>query len=279
MASFDADAIARLAWRQGSVLGDSLASEARKHAPQGCKLLDSDWLIVTSHDCDIINPSLEKEPIVEILRGEETELKVPGGQHTLGRNPRLLHLAVEQSSNNQIILACRAHERWNIPRELLVGEAPKAQLGDRNRRMVSEWLAKRYIRAAFPTAFDDRWRLKMKEWISILEHQSEWVQGVYLRLDTIEELTNERPYRCHVIVAVPEKMKRRGEWPARRDILAREVETFWKQFKGIVLDEVEVQGTDDLTLADLDAHQRFDADWISFADDSPTMPSAADMRT
>jgi hypothetical protein len=38
-----------------------------------------------------------------------------------------------------------------------------------------------------------------------------------------------------------------------------------------------VIGTDELTLAEIEPYQRFDADWVSFADDGPTTPPAADM--
>ena len=40
---------------------------------------------------------------------------------------------------------------------------------------VAEWLAKRYIRAAFPTAFDLRWRAKLKDWQKLLKKHSEWL--------------------------------------------------------------------------------------------------------
>ena len=41
----------------------------------------------------------------------------------------------------------------------------------------------RYIRAAFPSAFDSRWRA-MREWVALLREHAEWIQGIYLRLST-----------------------------------------------------------------------------------------------
>ena len=84
-----------------------------------------------------------------------------------------------------------------IPRELLLQEVPQGQLADKERRLIAEWLAKRYIRAAFPTAFDLRWRTKMRPWQRLLRRHSEWLQGVYLRLNTLAELPEGAPYRCH----------------------------------------------------------------------------------
>ena len=68
--AFDASAIERHGWRQGAVLGANLAAEARKLAPSGIVFAESDWLIVTSHDCDVVNGKLEKEPTVALLQKE-----------------------------------------------------------------------------------------------------------------------------------------------------------------------------------------------------------------
>jgi hypothetical protein len=64
----------------------------------------------------------------------------------------------------------------------------------------------------------------------------------------------------------------------KRDQLEREIQAFWGQFKpGIDCAGVEPQGTDEITLADLELYQRFDADWVSFEDHTSTTPPAADM--
>ena len=50
---------------------------------------------------------------------------------------------------------------------------------------------------------------------------------------------------------------------------SRNVDAFWNQFKpAIACDGVEPLGTDEITLADIEPYQRFDADWVSFEDDT-----------
>lgn len=274
---FDADAIAKLGWRQGAVLGPGLARVASDCAPSTVQIAQTDWVIVMSHDCDVVNDKLAKEPVVELLRATPIASQAPDKQVVWGRNPRSLQLAIDHGER-PIVLACKVHERWLLPREALVQEAPRLVLPDKPRRLIAEWLAKRYVRAAFPTAFDERWRRKMKDWSVLLEKWSRWVQGVYLRLSTLEELPTEKPYRCHVIVAAPAKVRPERGWRDARAAISAEVETFWKQFApGIVVDEVEVLGTDELTLADIEHHQRFDADWVSFADDTDATPAVVDL--
>ncbi len=279
MSSFDAEQIAKHGWRQGAVLGQILAEAAQKCAPETIAHASDDWLIVTSHDCDIVNFSLGKEPVVEVLRGAVLDCKAAAGPHKLGRNPRILQLSIKTDAS-PLVLECKIHERWNIPRELLMQESPTALLPGAACRLIAEWLAKRYIRAAFPSTFDVRWRSNLKAWTKLLARYSQWIQGVYLRLNTMNELEVDEPYRCHMMVAVPEKMMTDPNWAAARDEIDREVSTFWSQFKpGIHFDGCEVLGTDEITLADLELYQRFDADWVSYADDSARTPLDADMLT
>lgn len=276
--SFDVRAIEGHGWRQGAVLGSALAARAREFAPNRISFSEGDWLIVTSHDCDIVNAKLEKEPIVELLRATVAQRTKPDKQQEWGRNPREMQLVANDGAGDTVVLSVKVHDRWTVPREMLASEAPLRVLDDKPRRLIAEWLAKRYIRAAFPGAFDARWRVKMKDWTTLLEKHSPWVQGVYLRLNTLTELVEDQPYTVNLIVAVPASATKNTAWSAKKLELETLVERFWKQFHpGIECDGVEVHSTGNLTLADLELYQRFDADWVSFADDSPMTPYPADM--
>jgi len=276
--AFDASVLEQHGWRQGAVLGPRLATDARKHAPAWVSCANDDWLIVTSHDCDVVNRSLAKEPTVEVLRAAVVQQKKPDKQQVWGRNPREMQLAVDDGTADTVVLSVKVHERWTVPRELLACEAPRLVLDDKPRRLIAEWLAKRYIRAAFPSAFDARWRSKMKDWTGLLENQSQWIQGIYLRLSTQAELDDDTPYKIHFIVAAPASVTKDATWRQKKRELETLVETFWKQFgPSIECVGVEVIATNALTLADIEPYQRFDADWVSFADDSPATPHAADM--
>lgn len=278
--AFDVSAIDGHGWRQGAVLGPNLATEARKLAPSVIEFAQSDWLIVTTHDCDVVNPKLEKEPTVELLRAAVVQKGKPDKQQAWGRNPREMQLEVGDGSGDSVVLSMRVHERWSMPRELLMTEAPRQVLPNKSRQLVAEWLAKRYIRAAFPTAFDVRWRSRMKEWTDLLGKESPWVQGVYLRVSPNTELDDATPYRIHLIIATPAEASKDPMWLTKKIELELLVEEFWKVFSpGIDCVGVEVIPTSKLTLADIEPYKRFDADWVSFADDSPATPPAADMRT
>ena len=273
---FDSDKIANLGWRQGAILGGPLAKLAGEYAPRKLAVGSADLLVLTSHDCDIVNFSIDKEPVVEVLRMRAATAGKVDRQQSWGRNPRTLQLVIE-ACEAPVVLSCVAHDRWTIPRVLLLRESPARCLPDKERRLVAEWLAKRYIRAAFPMVFDQRWRSKQRDWQGLLKKYSEWMQGVYLRLSTLDELPANAPYQCHLILAVPYLKRGVAGWATKRTAIEEGVQAFWDQFKpGIECAGVEVLGTDEITLADIEPYQRFDADWVSFEDETSTTPTVVD---
>ena len=245
---------------------------AGEYAPPTAAVVGADWLVLTSHDCDILDVSIDNEPVVEVLRMRVAAGSIVDKRLSSGRNPRTLQIAVE-TGDAPVILSCVAHDRWTIPRNLLAKEPPVHVFPAKQRRLVAEWLAKRYIRSAFPTAFDQRWRSKLNNWLRFLRKHSEWMQGVYLRLSTLDELAAETPYQCHLILAVPHSKRGAADWARKRTEIEEGMQAFWNQFKpDIHCAGVEVLGTDEITLADIEPYQRFDADWVSFEDDTSTIP-------
>lgn len=277
---FDRDRVAALGWGQGAILDRRVAEFAWEHAPERVKQGDHDRLLVTSHDCDVLNASIAKEPLVEVLRARSTDdCAGQRGPFSSGRNPRALRLSEVSVQGDDVALDLAVHDRWGIPRELLMEEAPADRLPPREGRLVAEWLAKRYIRSAFPTEFDRRWSGKSKAWRRLLKRHSSWIQGVYLRLHTLRELPADEPYGCHLLLAAPSQMRRLADWPEAREAIERAFTEFWVRLRpAIECESVEVVTTDLITLDDIERYQRFDADWVSFEDDTTVTSITADFR-
>ena len=278
---FDRDRVAELGWGRGAILDRRVAESAWEHAPERLKQGAQDHLLVTSHDCDVLNGSLTKEPLVEVLRARALDHHAgQRGPFASGRNPRVLRLPAVPVQGDDVVLDLAVHDRWGIPRELLMEEAPADRLPPEEGRLVAEWLAKRYIRSAFPTEFDRRWSRKTKAWRRLLKKHSSWIQGVYLRLEALRELPDETPYRCHLLLAVPSEVGRLADWPKTRDTMEEAFTDFWYGLRpAIECESVEVVTTDLITLDDIARYQRFDADWVSFEDETPVVPMEADLRS
>lgn len=76
----DAALVRQQGWKQGSVAGDDLLGDIKPDS----------MALILSHDCDVTNPSFDKEPHVELVWLEP--LNEPAGPMTLGKNSRELHL-------------------------------------------------------------------------------------------------------------------------------------------------------------------------------------------
>lgn len=91
-------------------------------------------------------------------------------------------------------------------------------------------------------------------------------------VNSMAELPAEKSYEADLLLAVSPEARERQGWRDTREALTEHVEAFWSGFAGIKCGEVEVLSTDEITLDQLTMYLRFDADWISFADDTATTP-------
>jgi hypothetical protein len=67
-------------------------------------------------------------------------------------------------------------------------------------------------------------------------------------------------------------------WSVPRETIETAVEDFWRDVHPAVeCEEVDVLGTDEITLSAIERHQRFDADWVSFADETPATSLVTDL--
>lgn len=253
MGDFDANVILKNGWGQGSVFGEEL----RENYCPGW-----DIVVVISHDCDVAHHKLEGEPKVEVICGQRIQSldKIK----TQGRHPRELHLETLGAE-----FALSIHDRDFLPREILIDSCPAGQLESKERRILTEWLAKRYIRSAFPNNFDRRWRIERKKWEKLMKSSSQIVQSVYLRLSTMDELEDDAPYKVEVLLAVTDDGAK--DLDARHDLESNVLE-FWNERSGVECVEARTLGLDEITLKDMMNYQRFDLDWISFEDDTESSP-------
>lgn len=213
---FDRDRVAALGWGQGAILDRRVAEFAWEHAPERVKQGDRDRLLVTSHDCDVLNASIVKEPLVEVLRARALDDSAgQRGPLSSGRNPRALRLSEVSVQGDDVALDLAVHDRWGIPREL----------------------------------------------------------------HTLRELPADTSYTCHLLLGVPSRLSRLADWPKTREAIERAFTESWGRLSpAIECELVEVVTTDLITVDDISRYQRFDADWVSFDDDTAVTSIAADFR-
>ena len=175
-------------WRQGHLLEDDTVKAL---ALSNSRSLDKTAVMVISHDCDLVQ-SVQSEPDVEVMVGRflDQNEKV-NGNFTHAKNSRKLHL--ERSSGSQpIALELVATDKRRISKDQLAGAKPKPnfKLSPWELKVLQNWLAARYRRAAFPDEFDRRLNeeTELREKIrAILKRRGAHIDAVFFDIDGGEE--------------------------------------------------------------------------------------------
>ena len=253
-----AEQLRQLGWRQGSVLGPSLVAGLSDRLPA-----DAEVAVAVSQDCDAVAETTIEES-VEIIPGTETETPDAGLLH--GRHPRRIALPFE-GSDFHLVLDIR--RRVCISKSALAEVAPDGSriLSPRNVRQLARWLAKRYLRDAFPDAFNSRLHVARGRFdkLSKAEHGKR-VSAIFVSMEEPNaELPSDRPYRVALYFACRPVALDDPKVAAAIERFATEFVDAMKSCKGIVVDEYEVVGHDRITLENLEDFKRFDFDYRSAA--------------
>lgn len=136
------------AWRQGDLLApdDAVALRLIESAQR-----DTHRVLVISHSCDIASGE-DKEPRVEFLIGVVIQEAAATSQN--GHSIRTLHLGAEGSLATEWVHYGIA-ERGEISKAALLQHEPwtERRYTSEQRTLLRRWLAQRYARCEFPTAF------------------------------------------------------------------------------------------------------------------------------
>jgi len=187
---FDSEVIRKNGWRQGSVCSDLARSVI-------CKIPDA-LAILLSHNCDIVQKRLDKEPNVEILIA--VPIDQSDGNCIKGKNSRCYHFSL-----NDLFYEIKATERISVPRHFLVKNEPhSSQLSMEEVNAIVHWFAQRYERPAFPDNFNKRLSDATKKVIkNALEESGNLVSGIYISCPQ-NELPDNKPYQIlfYVVMSV-----------------------------------------------------------------------------
>jgi hypothetical protein len=257
-----AEDIRRRGWRQCSIAGDALRErlmrdDALRHSGP------DDLLIIATQDCDLVCPSFEAEPHVEILVGRRAPSR--DGNCLYGKNPRRLQFDLAGTSDTYEV---QAISRFSVPREILSEYDPDAVrcLDDVTSRTVPEWLGKRYARTALPDAFNDRIYLVQTKIRSALKKNGELVEAIFLELDPKGEANEDEPYSLLVKIAARDSRLIDDDANSRLAQLAGVMTGAFRKCAGVVLVEpCTVVSAEVLTLGEMSRSVEWDAyDDLSF---------------
>ena len=249
-------------WQQGSVLPDALAAELGTDRIAGWG--GASVLVVLTQDCDLVHASYEIEPDVELIAGAFVDPPDNGLRH--GRNPRRLHLDVDRDGS-RAVLAFSVQQRLVVPRSALEEHSPHpgVRLGREDRRLLCEWVAKRYVRAAFPDAFNERAQAAHRKIEKALKRGGEHVTGLFLMINPDDECASGHDYR--IILRVTARTTSLADEAVEATLvrLAKALADALASCDGVLVEDHQLVSEAEFTLEDLRFFKRWDWDYRSLS--------------
>lgn len=254
-------------WRQGCVLPATCHAELTQLPDVDAIVDPDDACIVVSQSCDLIHHDGRQEPYAELLITKPLAGTVDP-MVCNRRSPRRLHF--ELSVRGHLVwYEALAWRRCRLHRTVLTHHRPdpERRLDDtRVLRMIVEWLAARYQRAALPSAFQRRLK-PVQDKLRKLAATLTSISTLFVALNSQEELSDDEAYHLGLILALP------SDEYAQQDRLNAMEKQFVKlmglfaRCPGITLDEAEsrVESEENISLAALRYLLRWEEfDYVSY---------------
>jgi hypothetical protein len=257
-------------WHQGAVCPFHTLSGSSESG-DNCKALrqsEGALAILVSHDCDIVNGNLTKEPFADWIIARCIEK--PGGVYLYGQNSRKLHF--EHNGSFYEVSAC---ERLSTPRELLekVSAEPSQALTGPLIKLVAEWVSKRYIRPAYPDAFNERIKKAKKQLTRALEkdHDHELFRSILIKIEPRDkELLADQTYSVFIAGVMREADYGDAQKRERGQRIIDELEHNLADCEGIEVQECRLRSDEEVRLSWLDYYVPWDFDYLTVQDQEDT---------
>lgn len=245
-------------WRQGVILPQSAFP---KGSVVGSLCPEKASLVAVSQSCDLVHGSLENEPYANFLVLLPIESQEKSLQH--GRHPRKIHVETEKG----IFFQAQAWNQITIDRKILLsmGTEEADEIPSRELRVLTDWLAKRFTRIAFPDRFNDLLGAKKEQIKKLLSKKHELFLEILLHVSPFEESPANDNYQLIGRLLMPADL-----WENEKSLRAAEgvAEKLKEliQACGIEVIDVAPISEDDLSYADLKQLARWDYDYLSNRD-------------
>jgi hypothetical protein len=272
--------IQKRGWRQGSILSEDFVSQLYKECEIPCARLlnlkspllffkwyrrriaqnqffhqQEKWALV-SQDCDVVQASFEKEPWVELIR--MIPIEKPGSYQNL-KSARQLEF---KDGENAFQLDIR--DRCVVSRKLLCSWTPEEQLLPESIGRIRLWISNRYVRAAFPDAFNARLANSQKKLFRKLKKNKDQanIDSIYVFVSDDEKAEGEE-YEIKIAYIVNAKHFANVDYRAKAQKIADMIEASFAIKDSIDVLECDLISTSQFTLEQLTYYKRWDFDEIS----------------
>jgi len=216
--------------------------------------------------CDLINPSWDKEPAVELL--PLTCINKSNSAFLNGRNPRQIHFHVAVGGSARFMEAF-APRTIALPRQLLLETKPSESwvIDELALKSLLAWRAARYLRTAFPDAFENRLKPIFDSFKKLVESIHEHIKSLHIRLNTFERLHEDDPYEVDLLLVIRRSSRDAAETYASLDAKAKEIKALLNSATDLVCTSCKIRSPHEVTLEEIEGYLRWERhDYLSFGE-------------
>lgn len=250
-----------LGWRQGSII------EAGAIENEILSGHEADAFLIMNQTCDLINPSWKKEPIVELL--PLARVAKPDSNFLNGRNPRQIQFAVKIAGAESFVGAF-APGTVALPRHTLLESSPSSNwsMDESDLKSLLAWRAARYLRTAFPDAFEDRLKSVFGEFKKLIQSIHTHLHSLHVRIEPFSPAVGEEPYEMDLLLVA---RRNSSDDPITRESLiraAKSLENLINSAEGLVCISCKVRAPHEVTMEEIEGYIRWERhDYLSFGED------------
>ncbi|HUN01040.1 MAG TPA: hypothetical protein PLI96_11235 [Halothiobacillus sp.] len=163
-------------------------------------------VVVISHDCDLANDDLQREPDVEVIIGRHP-LRTEGN-FSWAKAPRTLHVDV-LCDDVETPVELMATDKILIPKERLAAFEPDARymFSGQSLSVLRSWLGVRYNRASFPDPFVNKLSAFKtdKKIVKAIGPKAGLLSAIYFDVDDGQEVDHAdgSPYLLKIVLVYP----------------------------------------------------------------------------
>lgn len=233
--------------------------------------------VVLNQTCDCINPKIEAEPWLELLPLVKLTGK-PDSRMKNGRNPRQIHFQIRENGN-EIWVRAKIAEIVHFPRseQLSLPIASDFSLSQAVLDDLIQWRAERYLRTAFPDAFENAFRPLTDRFAKAIGAHDRAIDSILISLTPFAELSEEEGYEIELHLMIePAVMARTADVEALT-VIASGLQTILEESPAIASATCHVTSLDMMTLWEAKQFLDFTRyDYLSFgqaeAESEPSDP-------
>ena len=252
-------------WKQGALVNPDSFGHA-----------DAFAYVVLNQTCDCINPKFETEPWLELL----PLVKLPGKPDSRlknGRNPRQIHFQVCEGGKELWVQAKIAEiVHFDRAEQLSLKIASDYNLPPAVLEHLVQWRAARYVRPAFPDAFENAFRPLTDPFAKIIGPFEDQIDSMLISLAPFAELVEDERYEIELHLMIDPAVMARTSVVDHLVALASELQSLMEGSSSISSARCHVTALDMMSLWEARAFLDFTRyDYLSFGRDEAS-PEATD---